>query len=153
MKASVLQIFTIALLLSLMGCAATDTTADENIPRIDTAGMQKGCFYVREVNDWAALTELNILVYAPTKSRPYLITLSRPVRFLENDRGLLLEGDAGRICGRVGDQVIIREGVARSVPIIDVRKLDDAEGKQLIEQKEAGALPLITGAADSNERS
>lgn len=129
--------------LSLCGCAAMTEPLDAGVPRIDTAGLQAGCFYTREVRDWAPLTELNLLVYAPTRSESYLLTLNRPAKFMDNREGVLFRGTDGRICGRVGDELVMREGVAESFAITDVRDLTDEQGKQLLEQQAAGQLPLV----------
>ena len=54
----------------LTSCAAMTEPLDAGVPRIDTTGMKAGCFDVNEVREWVPLTELNLLVYAPTRSEP-----------------------------------------------------------------------------------
>jgi hypothetical protein len=121
---------------------------DATVARINTEGMKKGCFYVSEVEDWKPLTPVNLIVYAPTRSKPYLLTIRPPSRELHHDQTIGFEAgfEGGRICGRVGDQLIIREGVARSFEVIEVKHLTEAAAQELLSQKESGDLPFIEPA-------
>jgi hypothetical protein len=121
---------------------------DATVARINTEGMKKGCFYVSEVADWKPLTSVNLIVYAPTRSKPYLLTIRPPSRELHHDQTIGFEAgfEGGRICGRVGDQLIIREGMARSFEVIEVKHLSEAAAQELLSQKESGDLPLIEPA-------
>jgi hypothetical protein len=121
---------------------------DATVARINTEGMKKGCFYVSEVEDWKPLTPVNLIVYAPTRSKPYLLTIRPPSRELHHDQTIGFEAgfEGGRICGRVGDQLIIREGMARSFEVIEVKHLSEAAAQELLSQKESGDLPLIEPA-------
>jgi hypothetical protein len=152
----------IALLLA--GCQSIQGPRDgldAGVPRINTEGMQKGCFYVTEVTDWKPLTAVNLIVYAPSWGHPYLLTFSPPARDTRGDEtvGLSAGDGGGRICGRVGDRLIMQSGLAQSFAVVDVRKLEEATAKELLEQKESGQLqlvvpvePALNGAAEAKPK-
>ena len=136
----------------LTGCASMlgDPAApDADVPQVDTSGMQSGCFHADEVEDLDVLSTVNLIVYAPTRSRPFLLTISPPAKFLGgNLAGGFQSGDVGgRVCGRVGDAFIMREGVTRSFQIVDVRELDTATAERMVSQARAGTLPLVVPQA------
>ncbi|MCP4000028.1 MAG: hypothetical protein GY727_03870 [Gammaproteobacteria bacterium] len=150
-------IFSVLLLISfLTGCQSMlgdRAGLDAGVPRVNTEGMKKGCFYANEADDWDLLTSVNLIIYAPTKSRPYLLTISPPFRGLRGEQTIAFETgfDGGRICGRVGDTLIMRVGVAESFQIVDVRHIDEALAEQLLSQKESGELPLVVPADGAAE--
>jgi hypothetical protein len=136
------------LLVILAGCQSIQgdrAAPDAGTPQVNTEGMKKGCFYINKVDDWKALTSVNLIVYAPTRSKPYLLTISPPSKHMNSDQTIGFEAglDGGRVCGRVGDRLIMREGVAMSFAVVDVRHLDEAAAKELLSQKESGNLPLV----------
>ena len=47
----------------------------------------------------------------------------------------------------MGDRLAMREGVAEGFDIVDVRAIDEAAAKQLLEQKASGTLPLVVAPA------
>jgi hypothetical protein len=151
MKLQKLFIVSFALIL-LTGCASMSGDAsapDAGVPQVDTTGMQSGCFHADQVEDLDVLSTVNLIVYAPTRSRPFLLTISPPAKFMGgNMAGGFRAGDAGgRVCGRVGDNFIMREGVARSFQIVNVRELDTATAEQMVSEARAGTLSLVVPQA------
>jgi hypothetical protein len=146
-------VFLFALVISSQLIPAARADQGAGVARINTEGMKKGCFYVSEVEDWKPLTSVNLIVYSPTRSKPYLLTIRPPSRELHHDQTIGFEAgfEGGRICGRVGDQLIIREGMARSFEVVDVRHLSEAAAQELLRQKEAGDLPLLEPADETQD--
>jgi hypothetical protein len=142
------------LLATLTGCQSIQgdrAGLDAGVPRINTEGMQKGCFYVSELEDWKPLTSVNVIVYSPTKGYPFLLTISPPSRQMNSDQTIGVQSGDGsnRVCGRVGDKLFMQSGVAMSFAVLDVRKLDVASANLLLSQKEAGTLPLVVPIENS----
>ena len=148
-KKSLLTIACTVVLLT--GCSSANNKQDDGegagnseFRSVSTEGMQSGCFYTREVSDWEALNNVNIIVYTGNKTRSYLLTINPPAVSL---RGSSTIGFAGRdrICGRPGDRLVVATRGEHSV--MDVRRLDaetldglllgkQASGKQPIEPAE-----------------
>ena len=141
----------IGLLLSSSGGFAgvpdSDTKSRDNLP-VDTDGLKSGCFYAREVSNWDVLNRNYLMVYAPNKSRAYLVTFSPPsfeVRFAAT---IGFEGGE-RICGRPGDRLIIGRSSTTSYAIMDVWRLDSATVERLQENKKARDSGEVAPAVES----
>ena len=129
-----MRYFTLTLISTLTifaaGCAADAGKEEQETQgidelKIDTEGMQSGCFYTREVNNWEAVNRTQLIVYAPNDRRAFLVTVAPPSSSLRFASELGF-GGRDRICGRTGERIFVPSGIDRSYAILDVRRLDEA---------------------------
>lgn len=109
--------------------------SDNDLP-VATEGLKSGCFYARDVNNWQELNREYLIVYAPSKSRPYLVRISPPSIDLRSASTIGFEG-RDRICGKPGERLVIARARARNFTILDVWRLDADTSARLAESKKA----------------
>lgn len=126
----------IAVTLVLAACSSTNESWQEPEPEnaerapsantpVDTTGLRRDCFFVRDANNWENINRVNLVVYAP-RSRPYLVLISPPSNSIRNTVPLRFEGNNGRVCGRAGERLVVgRGGSGRTHGIFGVWRLDD----------------------------
>ncbi|PHZ86257.1 DUF6491 family protein [Paremcibacter congregatus] len=91
----------------------------------------KDCIFSRTINDWTALDDQRLIVYAPTKKRPYYIKLvqrSLELKFAHTI-GVHSRFD-NRICPYGGNALFI-DGERYTISAI--QKLDEDTAKQLLQ--------------------
>lgn len=97
-----------------------------------TLGFDKGkdCIFSRTVNNWASLTKDSLILYAPTKSKPYYVSLTRRVLQLNfaHTIGVYSKFD-NRFCPYGGNALFI-DGERYTIKAI--KKIDKITAKQLI---------------------
>jgi len=121
------------------------SNSDYDLP-IDTGGLKTGCFYARDVNNWQGLNREYLIVYAPSKSRPYLVRISPPSIDLRSAYTIGFEG-RDRICGKPGERLVMARAAARNFTILDVWRLDADTNARLVESKKARDSGAIDPAA------
>jgi hypothetical protein len=156
MQAKLLPICLVCL-SALMACSSAETSADAagadsgGIQPISTAGLKQDCFFVRDVNNWDPLNQVNLIVYAPNRNRAYLLTIAPPamsVRFASN---IAFTGIDNRICGRPGDRMLIGAGTGERHTVMDVRRLDTATLDGLLADRQAQKDKSDKPAEESSE--
>ncbi len=118
--------------------------------QVDTAGLQRGCFYVRDVRDFEALNLQYLIVYAPNNRRAFLVYIAPPSVELRQAITLGFQG-GNRICGRTGERLVFDRGpgMSRSANILDVWSLDETTVDRFIENKRARENPDVVPAEES----
>jgi hypothetical protein len=126
------------LMAVLLSACATQGTGRLNTQTIDIAGMPSDCFYVRDIQDWEALTTTNIMVYGGVRTRAYLLTISPPANTIRSSYTIGFENNQReRICGQAGERLIFAGGVGQTYAIMDVRRLDSQAQERLLADKAA----------------
>jgi hypothetical protein len=118
---------------------------------VSTEGMKQGCFYVRDVNNFDSLNQVNLIVYAPSSTRPYLLTISPPSTALRSASNIAFTGSRGRVCGRAGDSMEIGRGADRPHTIMDVRVLDKEQAEDMLAMHKGGAAAVPAEASPGAE--
>jgi hypothetical protein len=110
--------------------AATDAAAEAAKPK-----RGGDCIFSRTISGWRVLDDKTMIVYGPTHNRPYEVKLWRPSQGLkfENQLGFLDKNSDGQFCDYGGDAIITSDMVADRIPVSSVRRIDEAEAKQLID--------------------
>ncbi len=90
---------------------------------ISTEGLKAGCFYARDVSNWVEVNRTQLIIYAPSKSRAYLLTIAPPSTSLRFNSTIAFAGH-DRICGRPGERLVLGSGLDRRHMVMDVRRLD-----------------------------
>lgn len=91
------------------------------------------CIYARSVYDWKALDDRNLVVWAPSRRKPYHLELDRRcsgLRFADslafNDR------NDGRICAYGGDSIVIPGSFPERCSIAAIHPLEPQQLEHLL---------------------
>ncbi len=125
---------------ALLGCAtqpAHSRAAATAATREKTAALpgKPGCFWLQNFDgSWTVLNDSELIVYAPSFSRPYLIKLFEPVLTLKFAQrlGFVDVERSGMICNSAMDELIVPHWQPHRVPIVAVRQLTRPEERQLM---------------------
>jgi hypothetical protein len=115
---------------------------------INTEGLKNGCFYARDASNWDALNREYLIVYAPSKNRPFLVHIAPPSAELRSAITLGF-GGRDRICGKAGEHLEIGGGMARRYSIMDVKRLDKETALQMKDRLHAREKGAVAPAAES----
>jgi hypothetical protein len=88
------------------------------------------------ISDWADLDRERLIVYAPSRTRPYLVELTMPSSDLPFNVAIgVLDGDGnGRICGYGFDAILIPGHIPDRILIRSVQRLTPDEAKKLMKE-------------------
>ena len=149
----IFSVLLVSLLVLLGACQSVGNKGEgdksSRFKSVSTEGMQSGCFYWREVSDWEALNEVNVIVYVGNKSRAYLLTISPPAMSLRGGSDIGFTGVRDRVCGRSGERLVVGRGNSREYTVMDVRRLDAATLAGLLQNNQAADSKSIEPAAES----
>jgi hypothetical protein len=115
---------------------------------INTEGLKNGCFYARDASNWDALNREYLIVYAPSKTRPFLVHIAPPSVELRNAITLGF-GGRDRICGKAGEHLEIGGGMGRRYSIMDVKRLDKETALQMKDRLQAREKGTVAPATES----
>jgi hypothetical protein len=110
----------------LAGCTGPDGQARVARPPVPAPSLTgtPGCFYAREVQDFAVLDRSNLVVYAPNDANAYHLRISPPSTALRFADSIAFLPSGGRICGYAGDRLLVGQPAsAERLAIIDVARL------------------------------
>jgi hypothetical protein len=126
-----------------MACSSVETSAEGDaadgggIQPVSIEGLQQDCFFVRDVNNWDPLNQVNLIVYAPSRNRAFLLTIAPPAMSARFTSNIAFVGNDNRICGRPGDRLLIGVGTGERHTVMDVRRLDTETLDGLLADKQA----------------
>ena len=125
-----------ALAVSLGAGASAHATAAN-----DKAHTGKNdCVFASTINDFKVLDRNKMVIWAPTRSKAYLVELSMPLPELKfaNRIAVVDRNHDGMVCGYGMDRIIVADasaaGFRTPATIMGVKRLDDAELAQLEQQ-------------------
>ena len=109
-----------------------DSAALKSKP-ISTEGMEAGCFFARQANDYDIISRVNLVVYAPNRRNAYLLQISPPAISANTNFGIALTGGtSGRICGRPGERLVFDTPNSSVYTVVDVRRLTEEQLEFLV---------------------
>lgn len=115
------------LAFATLALASTATMATTN-EAVKGRENDSDCVFFRSISDWRALDATHMVVWAPGKRSPYLVTLSFPLSDLKwAHRLAFIDGNRdGSLCSYGRDAVVVPDGFTswRS-QIRGISKLDD----------------------------
>ena len=116
-----------AVLIAAGGCGMPESTTRAPRPSVKPGEFGvAGCFFARQAQDFQVLDDRNLIVFAPSKSNPYHITISPPSPELRWANGLAFESRNTQVCGYAGDHVLLADGPGpRRYSVIAVHRLDE----------------------------
>ena len=103
---------------------------------------------VTVLSNWDALNREYLIVYAPSKNRPFLVQIAPPSVELRNAITLGF-GGRDRICGKAGEHLQIGAGMGRRYSIMDVKRLDKETALQMKDRLRAREKGTVGPAAES----
>ena len=100
--------------------------ADEN--------RSKDCFRVQDISGWHALDDKRLIVWSPTHSKPFLVTLMNRCPNLIFEQSLVFKSTLSRTCSHSRDKIY-----AEDIPchIKSIERIDKQKADVLISAKKA----------------
>ena len=98
------------------------------------------CVFSRSIHDFKVLDRNKLVIWAPTRSRAYLVELSMPLPELKfaNSIAVVDRNHDGMLCGYGMDRIIVADSSAAGFrtpsTILGMKRLDDAALAQLEQQ-------------------
>lgn len=98
------------------------------------------CVFARTINDFKVLDRNKMVIWAPTRSKAYLVELSMPMPELKfaNQIAVVDRNHDGMLCGYGMDRIIVADsgaaGFRTPATIMGMKRLDDTELAQLEQQ-------------------
>jgi hypothetical protein len=124
-------VFAAAVAAAGVGLSATSAQATSS-----RAGKNE-CVFTRSIYDFKALDRNNLVIWAPSRSKAYLVELSMPLPELKFAHRLALvdRNHDGRLCGFGMDRIVVADSsFAQPATIMGMSRLDDAGLAQLEEK-------------------
>jgi hypothetical protein len=133
-----------ATLLSIgtLAQAAQDQAAEIAAAAQKPSGSKGGeCVFARTIDNWNAIDDETLILYAPTRHDPYLVKLWRPVFGLRSELSLAIEDadNDGQLCDYSRDSIIVRSpaGTPESYKLRTMRRIDEAQAQALLESSKS----------------
>jgi hypothetical protein len=122
------------------------------------------CVFARTISDFKVLDRNKMVIWAPTRSRAYLVELSMPLPELKfaNSIAVVDRNHDGMLCGYGMDRIVVADsgaaGFRTPATIMGMKRLDDTELAQLEQQydvrltrKKVAAAPPSGSAQEQPE--
>ena len=91
---------------------------------------KKSCFRVGDISNWQALDNERLIVWSPSKSHPYLVTLFNRCPGLRFEDVLIFESTLWRTCSNYNDTIRTE---LMPCTIKDIKEINEEEVNNLIE--------------------
>ena len=98
------------------------------------------CVFARTINDFKVLDRDKMIIWAPTRSKAYLVELSMPMPELKfaNRIAVVDRNHDGMLCGYGMDRIVVADssaaGFRTPATIMGMKRLDDTDLAQLEQQ-------------------
>lgn len=93
------------------GCSTHDSSERPARPSVKPGEFgEPGCFFARQAQDFQALDDRNLIVFAPSESQAYHLQISPPAFGLRFANGLAFVSNKIQLCGYPGDDLLLAEG-------------------------------------------
>lgn len=98
------------------------------------------CVFARTINDFKVLDRSKMVIWAPSRSKAYLVELSMPLPELKfaNSIAVVDRNHDGMLCGYGMDRIVVADssaaGFRTPATIMGMKRLDDAALAQLEQQ-------------------
>ena len=101
---------------------------------------QKSCFRVGDISNWRALDNERLIVWSPSKSHPYLVTLFNRCPGLRFEDVLIFESTLWRTCSNYNDKIHTE---LMPCTIKDIKEINKEEVNNLIELAKSSKEELV----------
>lgn len=133
-----IPIIAAVVLLPWASALAEEDKAAEIAAEASKAGESKGgdCVFARTINNWEAVDNETLIIWAPSQNHPYLLKLWMPVFGLKSEFGLgIQDGDNdGQFCDYGRDAIVVdAPGGPERYKVRTLTRLDEAHAQALLE--------------------
>ncbi len=94
----------------------------------------KDCFRVKDISGWNALDDERLIVWSPTQSKPFLVTLINRCPGLTFEQSLVFKSTLSRTCSNTRDTIYTEDMPCH---IKSIQKIDKERAKILVSAKNA----------------
>jgi hypothetical protein len=126
------SVFTAGLMLHIPPVAAAD--------RAVAAHANDACVFASSLNNFEVLDNERLILWAPGRKQPYLITLTIPSSDLRwgESLGFSDRDNDGMICGSGPDAVVVPRGSPQRIAIRSMEKLTAEQAQELLASARKG---------------
>tara|TARA_B100000470_G_C19702936_1_gene351839 strand:+ start:159 stop:773 length:615 start_codon:yes stop_codon:yes gene_type:complete len=91
-----------------------------------TEKVSKDCFRVQDISNWKAIDNKRLIVWSPTQSHPYLVTLMNRCPSLTFEQTLVFKTTLARTCTNTKDTIFTEDMPChiKSIQKIDKKRVD-----------------------------
>lgn len=96
------------------------------------------CVFSRTINNWEAIDDETLIVWAPTRHHPYLVKLWTPAFGLRSEFSVGVQdaNNDGQLCDYGRDAIVVRSpGGPERYKVRIVQRLDEAQANALIDAR------------------
>ena len=124
--------------MSALANAGEDTAADIAAAAGKPTEPKGGdCVFARNIDNWNALDDETLIIYAPTRHQPYLVKLWTPVFGLKSefDIGVQDADNDGQLCDYGRDSIVVRSpaGHPERYKVRTLTRLDEAQAQAMLD--------------------
>ena len=109
----------------------SNTWAEEN--------KSKDCFRVQDISGWNALDDERLIIWSPTLSKPFLVTLINRCPGLTFEQSLVFKSTLSRTCSNTRDTIYTEDMPCH---IKSIQRIDKERAKILVSAKNALVLDV-----------
>lgn len=128
--------------IDLGGAPSAHATTNQATTDSTSRAGKNECVFTRSIYDFKALDRNNLVIWAPSRSKAYLVELSMPLPELKfaNRLALVDRNHDGMLCGYGMDRIVVADSsFAQPSTILGMTRLD-AAGLAQLEEKYAVRL-------------
>src|SRR5262245_34297069 len=152
------------LITALAVSIGAGATAHASVATDKSRAGKNDCVFARTINDFKVLDRNKMVIWAPTRSKAYLVELSMPLPELKfaNSIAVVDRNHDGMVCGYGMDRIIVADSSAAGFrtpsTIMGMKRLDDAATARIgqeyddrVTRKKVGQAP--SGSAGDKPKS
>ena len=108
---------------------------------VSEENLSRDCFRVQDISSWRAVDNQSLIIWSPTQSKPYLVTLMNRCPGLLFEETLVFKSTLSRTCSNSRDTIY-----TENIPchIKSIKRIDKETAKEILAVSEALVLDVRT---------
>ena len=108
---------------------------------VSEENLSRDCFRVQDISSWRAVDNQSLIIWSPTQSKPYLVTLMNRCPGLLFEETLVFKSTLSRTCSNSRDTIY-----TENIPchIKSIKRIDKEKAKEILAASEALVLDVRT---------
>jgi len=108
---------------------------------VSEENSSRDCFRVQDISSWRAVDNQSLIIWSPTQSKPYLVTLMNRCPGLLFEETLVFKSTLSRTCSNSRDTIY-----TENIPchIKSIKRIDKEKAKEILAVSEALVLDVRT---------
>ena len=108
---------------------------------VSEENLSRDCFRVQDISSWRAVDNQSLIIWSPTQSKPYLVTLMNHCPGLLFEETLVFKSTLSRTCSNSRDTIY-----TENIPchIKSIKRIDKEAAKEILAVSEALVLDVRT---------